>query len=236
MFSLFNRKRVPKERQPVFNPNPVNDPVTERARTHPWYKELHPNYGYWGIGPGSFYPRRPNDASHLHLTSSTVLPELPQFGVVLGGRVSGRFGYNPYAAQRDGKPDDLLYDADTLPVFVSTDDASLWHAKSWFASMYEAPDESDFPVVLAMKRNYPMTGANGDTHVSTAPIRSEDISTVFAPPDRVNIAKDLLGSKADTISVQSWPRPSRATQRVMRDGEAGLQWYLRTDGFDLAGG
>jgi len=97
-------------------------------------------------------------------------------------------------------------------------------------------DETDFPIVLAMKRDYPMTGANGQTHVSTAPITSKDISTVFAPPDRVNIAKDLLGSKAGTISVQSWPRASEVTQRVMRDGEAGLRWYLRTDGLDLGGG
>jgi len=226
MFSWFNRKRVPREFRMVVIPHLGDDHVSVWLQDHP-----PPDREAQGIEPGwgDLLSMR-SEAPYLHLASSTVLPELRQFGVVTGVRLpEGRKPLrrdgervNPYDGQRDTITIGAQFDADTSPFFVATD--SIDKTWGWFAEMNaeSTQADADFPIVLAMASNYPMYRSNGLTHVSKLSITKDNISTIFAPAGRVDEARLILGD-GSKLNVRSWPRATRDARAVGRVEEgAGL--------------
>lgn len=153
--------------------------------------------------------------SYLHLSSSTVVQEIQKLGVITGGGLDG----NPYAQQASHDHANRLFDADSSPVFISTE--RLGEAAPWFSSMGATQAGSEFPIVLGLK-DYPVRGQNGLTHASPAAIERSHLGLVCAPEAQAASVREHLANSG--IDVISWPKAAVSGETVrFRAGAEALE-------------
>jgi len=236
MLSFFNRKRQPKATTAPTMGNSAfyhpSDRVTARLEGQPNPDNRGFDLVDRFVDSSSKNWFQPEEAASrlrelvvgpLHLSSSKVFDELGQLASVTGGMLKD--GPNPYAAQRLG-PVSNPFNADEAAVFIEQE--NIARASNWFACMNGAATGEEYPIVLAMKKEYPITERAGLSAFSTEPITVKYIDKILAPAGRVEVTREKLRNRAKPLPVESWPRSIASQGKVMRVGEdvARLAWDL----------